>query len=106
MTNKFSWEVVAVGLDDDAEHDDCRQITDIAYLAPSLTTAKIDVIASKINSGYTPYHLETPGGRVELQVAKDQRNYVRTAAEDTPDDPLLALPTIEEYKESQRFANV
>lgn len=98
-----SWEVICVGYREDTEHNDCRAIKEIGYLAPTLRTRKVDAVASMLDSGLSNYHLTIDGRKIPLQAAKDKYYYVRTEDEDTPDDPLLTLPTITKYKTEEKF---
>lgn len=101
----YSWTVRCVGLDDDAAHDDCRAITTLGVeVAHNLREKDADLVASNLLNDNAAYHLEVDGERVPLQGASDGSHmYVRTRDEDTSDDPLLDLPTIEEYRRAERF---
>ena len=105
MERTHSWHVVCIKTTE-PEFDDCRQITEIGYLAPTLRLKPVDVASSMIRSGLSKFHMEHDGGKRPLLSAKHDRMYVRTLEEDAPEDPLLALPDVEEYKTQSRFANL
>lgn len=100
---EHSWEVVCVTVDDDAEHDDCRRITEIGYKAPTLRRKQVDQVASMIESELSAWHLETDAGRVPLQAVTDDRLYVRTLDEDSPDDPLLSVIDCNTWEQEDRL---
>lgn len=101
-----SWIVRCVGVDEDSAHDDCRAITRVGrVVAENLDEQSADVVSIQIDSDTTAYHIEVDGERVPLRSASDgPLQYVRTLAEDSPDDPLLDLPSIEQYERDERFA--
>lgn len=104
----YSWKVPCVGIAEDSEFDDCRSIRTIGKeVANNLREKQVDMVSSQITSGNTAYHIEVDGERIQLQAASDgPRQYVRTMDEDSSTDPLLDLPTIEEYKHEERFGGV
>lgn len=103
MRNNHSWEVVCVSYQDETDYDDCRALKEIGYLAPSLRTKKVDAVASMINSGLSNFHIMLDGRKIPLKSAEGTRYYARVKDEDTPDDPLLDLPTVTEYKNEKKF---
>lgn len=101
----YSWEILAIGLDEDSEYEDCRRVDKVGYrVAGSLKESQVDEVASKINSGLSAYHTNVAGSRWEVEAVTDGPTmYVRTLPEDSPDDPLLELPSISEWKAKRRF---
>lgn len=100
--------IVCIEINEDSEYDDCRQITHLGFLAPSLTKRKMDRVWWSVNSsnvgGYFVWHDEQIH---KLQAAEDgDYRYVRAADEDTPSDPLLNLPTCDEYERSDRYEDL
>lgn len=93
-----SWEVICVGYGDEPEYEDCRAIEEIGYKAPTLRRKKVDAAGTMIESGLSNFHIDQDGRKIPLQRAKDKYVYVRTLDEDSADDPLLDLPTIQQYK--------
>lgn len=100
-----SWEILAIELDEDSEHDDCRALHKVGYhVAGSLKESRVDEVASKIDTGISAYHANLADRRRELEAVTDgPMMYVRTLPEDSPTDPLLDLPTIAEWKRERQF---
>lgn len=102
----YSWPVVCIGVDEESEYDDCRAIHTIGKeVAHNLREKQVDMIASQITNENAGYHLVVNGREIPLQAAKhDSKMYVRTMDEDSPEDPLLELPTIEEFELEEKFS--
>lgn len=103
MADGHSWEVVCIEWEEEPDFDDCRGLDKIGYMAASLQTKRVDSVGSMIDSGISNYHLDLDGVRIPLKAATDNGYYVRTEDQDTPDDPLLNLPTFQEYKMEEKF---
>lgn len=103
-----SWEIVCVDVDTDREYADCRAITRLGYLAPTLREKPSDVVGAQIHQGHREFHVEVDGERVPLQADRDPEVnfYVRTLDDDAPDDPLLELPSCQTYALEDRLEGV
>lgn len=103
-----SWEVVCVEVSDEREFTDCRGIETVGFRAPSLRTKPADTVASRIQSGLSDFHVTVDGERVPLQASNDEdvNMYPHVLEENSPDDPLLGLPSCERYARDQEFANL
>lgn len=106
MARTHSWNVVCINTDEESAFDDCRQITEIGFLAPTIRMKSVSEVASRIRSGLSNFHIPQGDDELPLQFAKDQRMYVRTLDDDSSDDPLLSLPSEHVYKSSERFKNL
>jgi hypothetical protein len=104
----YSWKVRCVGIDEDSEYDDCRAIHTIGKeVAHNLKEKQVDMVASQIANENAGYHIEIDGEKVPLKAAKGEMGmYVRTLDEDSPDDPLLELPTIQEFQLEAKFGDL
>jgi len=103
-----SWEVLCVGYDETSEYDDCRGINKIGLnVAENLREKKVDQVAYQLRNDQTNFHIVVDGREVPLNgIIDGMERYVRTFDEDRTDDPLLDLPTIEEYKQSERRSQI
>lgn len=104
-----SWEVVAIGMREDAESDpaDCRAIREIGYLAPTLRVKDVDTAGKMIVQGHSQWHVTVDGEALALvAVEEESDHYCRTLDEDSPDDPLLALPTISAWEKGERMERI
>ncbi len=101
-----SWEVVCVDRDPDREFDDCRAIEEVGFLAPSLREESANTVAARIHQDHSNFHITVDGEQVQLEAQRDPDVffYPRTLEEDSPDDPLLALPPCNRYERDQKFA--
>lgn len=101
----YSWEVVCLDADEESDYDDCRAVTIIGKeVANNLREKQVDMVASQIANDNSAYHIVVDGRKIPLQAAKaDSRMYVRTLDEDSPDDPLLDLPAVEEWKYDDKY---
>lgn len=100
--------IVCIEIDEDSEYEDCRQITHLGFLSPSLTKRKMDRIWWGVTSanvgGYFIWHDDQV---VPLQAAEHEgHRYVRVRDEDTPNDPLVNFPTCEEYERSDKYEDL
>lgn len=104
----YSWEVLCVGYDDTSEFDDCRSIDRIGLnVAENLREKNVDQVAYQLTNDQVAYHIVVDGRNVPLQGVLDgMLRYVRTFDENRADDPLLDLPTIAEFKQSERLSHV
>lgn len=91
-----AYEVECVTVDYDSPHEDCRAIETVGFEAVDggltrKTPAEVHrLIAEAGEEVYVVYH----GERTPVQAASDgDALYVRAAAEDTPEDPLLKQPS-------------
>ena len=98
-----SWEVVCVETDPESPHDDCRQITDIGFNAPTLTTKPVDQVSSMIESGLSAWHIQTDDGQLPLRPIHTDQMYVRTMDEDSPQDPLLEFIECTKFEQDERL---
>lgn len=98
------FEIVCVDVNQDDEYDDCRAIEQIGFLAPSLNLdARVKAWESLEKRPYW-YHVEINGEQVHPVPDKvGNRKFIRVADENTPDDPLLELPSCAEYKRKQQL---
>lgn len=103
-----AWEIVAVDLDEHSEFDDPRAVDRIGYeVAGSLKTGSVDAACLKMESDLSGYYVVRDGRRLETEPVVDgELQYIRTAAENTPDDPLLDLPSIEEWRSQERLSEL
>lgn len=103
-----SWEIVCVDVDTDREYTDCRAITELGYLAPTLRTKSADVVGAQIHQGHRRFHLDVDGESVPLQADRDPdvNFYVRALDEDEPGDPLLELPSCDKYQLENKLEGV
>lgn len=90
------YEVECVTIDYGSRFDDCRAIEAVGFEAVDggitrKTPAEVhDRMVTEDHTVYVTYH----GERSDLEpVADGERQYVRAAAEDTDDDPLLKQPS-------------
>lgn len=99
-TSMYSWEVVCIGVDEESEFDDCRSITRLGYKSPSLTTKSSDEIGAQMHQGHRNMHITVDGSHHELQAGRHFKEYfyARALDHDSPDDPLLSLDSVSEYK--------
>jgi hypothetical protein len=103
-----SWEVVCIAVDGESDYNDCRAITKIGHNAPTLKKQDTNHVAAKIHQGHSDYHIKPNGTHVPLQAVRDDELhlYVRTLDEDTADDPLLDLPTCNDYELSSQLESI
>lgn len=103
-----SWEIVCVELDDDSDFDDCRAISALGYLAPTLRKKSADVVAARIHQDHSNFHIEVDGERVPLRADRhpDVDFYTRTLEEDRPDDPLLDVKQCQTYEMEEHIQGV
>jgi hypothetical protein len=103
-----SWEVICIELDEDNEYDDCRAITTLGYLAPTLRKKSADVVGARIHQGHSNFHIEVDGERIPLRA--DRRSevsfYARCLEEDSPDDPLLDIKRCAQYELDEHIEGV
>lgn len=96
------FEIVCVDLAEDAEYNDPRAISAVGYEAPSLTISPLDKVAAIQASdvGSRPFVHLLVNGDPEIPAVEevDGKRYLRVADEFTPDDPLMSLPTCDEYE--------
>jgi len=87
----------------DSPYNDCRQIDEIGFVvANNLETKTADTAACMVIQGQSAYHVVVDGERFDLHPAGESPNrYLRTLDEDSPDDPLLRIPSIQEYEREQ-----
>lgn len=104
----YSWKVLCVGVDEDSAFDDCRAIHTIGKdVANNLREKKVDMVASQILSENAAYHIVVDGQEIPLKAGHSETGmYVRTLDEDSSDDPLLDLPTIQEFELNEKFENL
>lgn len=104
----YSWPVRCIEVDEESEYDDCRAIQTIGKeVAHNLREKRVDMVASMIANETAAYHIERDGRQIPLKSAKaDGKMYVRTMDEDSPDDPLLELPSIQEYELDEKFSEL
>lgn len=103
------FEIVCITLEGSAEYEDPRAISRIGILAPTLTMKDIEVAWSiqdgKEDSSYV--HVDVDGEAVAPTPDRiDGVRFLRVADEPSPDDPLLGLPTCEEYEREERLDEV
>lgn len=98
-----SWEVVAADRTTEEPVEDCREIDVLGYrVAGSVREKDVATAAIMIENGRTNMHILVNGEEVSLRPAGEGANrYVRTIDSDSPDDPLLSLPSIAEYKQQK-----
>lgn len=99
-----SWEVVCVDQESEGEVGSCRAITTIGYLVAN-SVRKLDphTAALRIDSGNLAFHIYHNDDRLTLQKAGEGTSaYVRTMDTDSPNDPLLSLPSINEFEAEQK----
>lgn len=103
-----SWEIVCVETDDDSDFEDCRAITQLGYLAPTLRKKSTDVVGAQIHQDHRAFHVVVDGERVPLEAARDEavNFYVRTREEDDPEDPLLRVPQCSTYELEEHLEDV
>lgn len=103
--SRHSWEVVCVEREDDPEFEDCRSVAELGYLvANRVRTAAVDVPYYQLRNDNAAYHVVVDGEERPLEPAMEgTRKYVRALPEDSADDPLLDLPTTDEYETEQRY---
>ncbi len=96
------FEVVAIRLQEGVtEPADCSAIHELGYLAPNLNVKTTDTIGKMIQRR-NYWYVTTNGEQRSLRTAHSgETHYCRTLDQDSPDDPLLALPTIDEWQRSQ-----
>lgn len=96
----YSWEILCLEYDVSSEYDDCRQITKIGKnVAENLRVKNVDQVAFQLVNENAGYHIRVDGREVPVSgVIDGMDRYIRTYDEDRTDDPLLSLPTIEEYE--------
>lgn len=97
-----SYRVKCITTDPDSSHDDCRSITELGFegMSKDIVTKTPETVHSIIDKPRTDVYIVVEGSKVVLkQVEDDGTKYVRTADEDTADDPLLDLPACEELIE-------
>lgn len=107
--------VVCVTVENGSNYDDCRQIGRVGYeLRDGVYERDPEFIHRRIEDG-EEFYIEVDGDQIYLEAASDAeeeedeegeeaddgdedeeddedvRKYVRTADEDTPDDPLLSV---------------
>jgi hypothetical protein len=99
-----SWEVVCIGVDEESEYDDCRRIETLGYdLNNRVKEAAVDKACLMMDSELSGYHVTVDDRRYDLEPVVGDLKYVRSLEEDSPEDPLLSLPTLEEYRRTRRF---
>lgn len=101
-----SWEVVAIELRDEVteEPEDCTAISELGYLAPTLRVKDVDTVGKMMVQGHSQWHVEVDGEERALEpVKRNTKHYCRILDEDSPDDPLLALPTVPEWEQGERL---
>ncbi len=91
-TSMAGYEVICVVLDYDAPHEDCRCIDELGFRTPdgSTATRSPEQVWAMIEQDDDTVVVEYRGEQSELVAVEDGgQRYVRTAPEDTPEDPLL-----------------
>lgn len=103
-----SWEIVCVDVDTEREYADCRAITELGYLAPTLRKKSADVVGAQIHQGHRSFHVEVDGETVPLRADRDPdvNFYVRTLDDDEPGDPLLELTSCNKYELENKLQGV
>ena len=103
-----SWEVICIEVDEASEYDDCRAITTLGYLAPTLRKKRVDVVGARIHQGHSDFHVEIDGERVPLEAEQHPGMgfYTRTLDEDSPEDPLLGLTPCRQYELDEHIEGV
>jgi len=97
-----SYRVKCITTDPDPEYDDCRCITEFGFegMSKDIVTKAPETVHSIIDKPRTDVYIVVNGSKVVLkQVEDDEKKYVRTEDEDTPEDPLFDLPACEELIE-------
>lgn len=96
------FEVVAIRLQEGVtEPADCSAIQDLGYLAPNLNVKSADTIGKMIHRR-NYWFVTVKGEQRSLEAAQsDETHYCRTLEHDSSDDPLLALPSIDEWQRDQ-----
>lgn len=96
------FEVVAIRLQEGVtDPTDCSTIRELGYLAPNLNVETADTIGKMIQRR-NYWYVTANGEQHSLVAAKaDETHYCRTLDHDSPDDPLLSLPSIDEWQRDQ-----
>lgn len=99
-----SWEVVCVDVDSDTDITDCQSITNIGYLvANSVKELDPNTAALMIEKNQKKLHISQEDREIPVKKAGEGMDaYVRTLDRDSSEDPLLKLPTIEEYHNKEK----
>lgn len=104
------FELVCIEVDEESSCDDPRSIDSFGFEAPSLITKPAEVVASiqKNRKADGPYvHLKVNGQVIIPEVASAEEGYyLRTMSEWNPDDPLMELPTCNEYRYSSKMESI
>lgn len=99
-----SYRVKCITIDPDSSFDDCRAIAELGFegMSKDVVTKSPETVHSIIDKPRTDVYIVVDGSKVVLkQVEHEDGKYVRTADEDTEDDPLLNLPACEELIEDE-----
>lgn len=103
-----SWEIVCIDVDSDSEYDDCRAITELGYLAPTLNKKSSDEIGAQIHQGHRAFHITIDGTRHQLKSDRQQdvNFYVRTLDKNSVDDPLLSIEACSSYQLEDKMSEL
>jgi hypothetical protein len=104
----YSWEVVCITRDEESEYDDCRSIDELGYVvAANRRFIDAETACLRIQSGNKRFHVEVDGEELPLEAAGEYpQHYVRTRQEDSPEDPLLSLPSREELEHEDYLESI
>lgn len=103
------FEIVCIGLKDEGEFGDQRNIAEVGILAPTLTMKSIEVAWSiQTEKEDRPYvHVDVDGTpTVPTPDKVDGVRFLRLADELSSSDPILNLPECESYQRDERLASV
>lgn len=96
------FEVVAIRLQEGiTEPADCSAIHELGYLAPNLNVETADTIGKMIQRRNYWYVTDQGDQRPLVAAQSEETHYCRTLDHDSPDDPLLDLPSIDEWQRDQ-----
>lgn len=106
----MTWEgfpIACIELKEESEFDDPRSIATFGILAPTLKKKAADKVwAIQQSRGH---YVKLEGDEQSINPTPDTVDgvrFIRVADEPSPDDPLMDLPTCEEYEMDSRFENL
>lgn len=104
----YSWEVVCITRDEESEYNDCRSIDELGYVvAANRRFIDAETASLRIRSGNKRFHVEIDGETVPLEAAGEYPlHYVRARDADSPEDPLLSLPSREELEREDYLESI
>lgn len=104
------FELTCIKVGDDSLYEDPRSIEAYGFEAPTLTIKPAGLVASIQNNrgDHGPYvHLKINGEVVIPEsVHTDDGHYLRTLSDWDEDDPLMRLPTCEDYQYDDKMASI